>query len=226
MTRCKVERVWRRQALPQSGRIPASHLTLNLQFSLLFKLAKIRRKSGTMPSKLNRVQKHVTKKKGAKINALHENSRDAQRLRRAGARDERVSKLTATREKQNRPWLDRVAFFQERLPETLHPLDLAQIKELVREFLSRHDAELAQLKAERRPGRPPSNRQSLLEQQIKQEALEFESGFWLPNLQDEETLVKLEAWRGEWFALAPVRFVRVAKDGGVKESQFPPRGAS
>lgn len=179
-----------------------------------------------MPSSLNKVQKHVNKKKGHKSNALHENSRDAQRLRRAGARDERVAKVTATREKANRPWLERVEFFQSKLPETLHPLELEKIKELVEEFLSRHNEELAQLKAERRPGRPPSNRQTLLEQQIKQEALEYEGGFWMPNMQDEETLMNIEKWAGEWMALAPLRFVRVVKDGEVKESQFPPRGAS
>lgn len=179
-----------------------------------------------MPSKLNKVQKHVHKKKGAKINALHENSRDAQRLRKAGARDERVARVTATRQQANRPWLERIAFFQDKLPDTLHPLELDQIKDLIRQFLSRHDDELAELKAERRPGRPASTRQTLLEQQVKLEAQEYESGFWLPNLQDEETLVKLEGWGGEWLSLGVLRFIRVAKDGEAKESQFPPRGAS
>ncbi|CAK4030741.1 Hypothetical predicted protein [Lecanosticta acicola] len=179
-----------------------------------------------MPSKLNKVQKHVSKKKGARINALHENSRDAQRLRKAGARDERVARITATRQQANRPWLDRIAFFQDHLPATLHPMDVAQMRDLVQQFLARHDEELAQLKAERRPGRPPSNRQTLLEQQVKAEAQEYESGLWFPNLQDEETLVKLDGWAGEWMSLAVLRFIRVAKDGEVKESQFPPRGAS
>lgn len=179
-----------------------------------------------MPSKLNKVQKHVNKKKGSKVNALHENSRDAKRLRNAGARDERVARTTATREKANRQWLDRVAFFQERLPETLHPLDVAAMQDLIRQFLSRHDEELAGLKAERRPGRPPSNRQALLEQQLKLETHEYESGFWMPDLRDVETLEKLDAWKGEWLGLGNLRFARVEQGGGVKESQFPPRGAS
>ncbi|EME78023.1 uncharacterized protein MYCFIDRAFT_63859 [Pseudocercospora fijiensis CIRAD86] len=179
-----------------------------------------------MPSKLSKVQKHVTKKKGAKIHALHENSRDAIRLRRAAARDERVSNTNATKEKQNRPWLDRVAFFQENLPETLHPLEIAETQALIERFLARHDEEVAALKAERRPGRPASTRQTLLEQQIKTEKAEYESGFWVPNMQDEEALQKLDAWNGSWLALAPLRFVRVDNAGGVKESQFPPRGAA
>jgi translation machinery-associated protein 16 len=179
-----------------------------------------------MVSSLNKVHKHVTKKKGAKIHALHENSRDAHRLRRAGARDERVMKMTSNRQKQNRPWLDRIAFFQDRLPDTLHPLDLDVIKSLVAEYLSRHDAELEELKNERRPGRPPSNRQLLLQQAMDAERKEYEAGLWLPDLRDEQTLMKLDGWTGEWSALSPFRFVRLNKEGVVKESQFPPRGAS
>lgn len=179
-----------------------------------------------MVSKLNKVQKHITKKKGTKINSLHENSRDALRLRKASARDERVLKKTSTREKANAQWLDRIVFFRERLPETLHPLDTARIQEITEEWLSRHDDEIAALKAERRPGRPASNRQSLLEQAVKAERGEYESGFWLPNLQDEETLLKLDSWEGDWLSLANLRFIRVQKTGGIKESQFPPRGAS
>lgn len=179
-----------------------------------------------MPSKLAKVQKHVTKKKGSKINSLHENSRDAQRLRKAGARDDRVARLSAVREKANNQWISRVAFFSEHLPETLHPLELADVQVLVAEFLARNDDELEELKAERRAGRPASTRQTLLEQQQKMEKQEYESGFWLPNLQDEETLIKLDRWKGDWVGLGIMRFVRVERSGAVKESQFPPRGAS
>ena len=56
----------------------------------------------TMPSKFHKVQKRVNKKKGS-TTALHENSRDALRLRSAVARDDRVSRLGALREKINEP---------------------------------------------------------------------------------------------------------------------------
>ena len=86
--------------------------------------------------------------------------------------------------------------------------------------------ELAQLKAERRSGRPASTRQTLLEQRRDLEGKEYESGFWVPNLQDVETLVKLDAWKWDWLSLGNMRFIRVDDKGMVKESQFPPRGAS
>lgn len=179
-----------------------------------------------MPSKLAKVQKHVNKKKGAKATSLHENSRDSRRLRRAGARDDRVARLTAVREKANKQWIDRVAFFQDRLPETLHPLETEKIQALVQEYLERGDEELEELKAERRTGRPASTRQTLLEQQRKMDEKEYESGFWMPNLQDEETLTRLDGWKGDWVGLGVMRFLRVGKDGTVNESSFPPRGAS
>lgn len=180
-----------------------------------------------MPSKLSKVHKAITKKKGpTNIKSLHENSRDARRLRKAGARDDRVNRVTHVREKANRVWIERVSFFQDSLPETLHPLALDEIRALVEEFLARHDEDLEVLKAERRSGRPASTRQTLLEQQRAMEGKEYESGFWMPNLGDEETIVKLDAWKGGWVDLGVMRFVRVVNGGEVKESSFPPRGAS
>ena len=55
-----------------------------------------------MPKSLAKVQKKITKKKG-NSNSLHENSRDAQKLRRAGARSEKLDKLAAARAKANQP---------------------------------------------------------------------------------------------------------------------------
>ncbi|WPG97922.1 Hypothetical protein R9X50_00070500 [Acrodontium crateriforme] len=179
-----------------------------------------------MPSSLNKVQKHVTKKKGAKISSLHENSRDAKRLRRAGARDDRVAKSESLHKKVNRVWLERITFLQDNLPDTLHPLDVAEIQALVREYLDRYNEEIDQLKAERRPGRPASTRQTQLEQQRQVENSEYESGFWIPNVQDEETLQKLDNWKGDWLGLGIMRFIRVNSTGDVLQSQFPPRGAS
>jgi len=179
-----------------------------------------------MPSSLAKVQKHVRKKKGDKSKSLHENSRDAQRLRRATNRDERVAKLGAIKKSANRQWIDRILFCVDHLPDTLHPLEVDEMRSLIQDFVDRNSEELSQLKAERRPGRPPSTRQVLLEQQRDVDAKEFESGFWMPNLQDAETLVKLNDWSGDWISLANMRFVRLRQDGEVKESQFPPRGAS
>ena len=179
-----------------------------------------------MPSSLAKVQKHVRKKKGKKNKSLHENSRDAQRLRRAEGRDDKVARLSSIRQQVNQQWIERIVFIHQRLPATLHPLEISKIKDLVQGYVKRNDEEIVQMKSERRAGRAPSTRQVLFEQQRRTDEKEFESGFWLPNLQDEETLMKLDGWKGDWIGLSNMRFVRVVKEGELRESQFPPRGAS
>jgi translation machinery-associated protein 16 len=179
-----------------------------------------------MPSSLQKVQKHVNKKKGTRATALHEYSRDARRLKRAGARDEKVTREGKVREKANKQFIDRVEFFRQNLPDVLHPFETSEIQRLIQENLTRYDEELEQLKAERRAGRPPSTRQTLVEQARELEVKEYASGFWVPDLQDAEVLQKLEKWSGDWLGLATLRFARVDASGNVKESQFPPRGSS
>lgn len=55
-----------------------------------------------MPKNLAKVQKKIAKKKG-NVSSLHENSRDAKRLRRAGARSEKLEKLAAARGRATQP---------------------------------------------------------------------------------------------------------------------------
>lgn len=55
-----------------------------------------------MPKDLAKVQKKIHKK-GA-TTSLHENSRDAKRLRRAGARSDKLEKLATARGKALQPY--------------------------------------------------------------------------------------------------------------------------
>jgi translation machinery-associated protein 16 len=45
---------------------------------------------------LSKVHKQISKKRGSKLDSLHENSRDAKRLRRASARDDKLSRAAST----------------------------------------------------------------------------------------------------------------------------------
>ena len=93
-------------------------------------------------------------------------------------------------------------------------------------YLTRHDQEIAELKSQRRPGRPSSNREDLLQQSVKMEYREYDGGFWIPDMQDEGNLGLLRGWNGEWTALNAFKYVRLSKDGTMKESSFPPKGLS
>ncbi|KAI4788642.1 hypothetical protein E4T44_13430, partial [Aureobasidium sp. EXF-8845] len=167
----------------------------------------------------------VSKKKGGAL-ALHENSRDALRLRAAVARDDRVARLGAVREKLNDQYLNRILFLQDEIPDPLRPLTDAEVHEAIAKYLGREDDSLAAFKAERRPGRPKSTRHTILEQQQDLEQKEYESGFWIPDMRDEATLIKLRNWKGEWIALSPLGYIRVEKSGSITESAFPPKGAA
>jgi translation machinery-associated protein 16 len=72
---------------------------------------------------------------------------------------------------------------------------------MIEDYLGRDDEELAKLKAERRAGRPPSTRQTLLEQARATEQDEYAAGFWVPDLEDAAVLEKLKQWDGKWASL-------------------------
>lgn len=200
-----------------------------------------------MPVKsFSKVSKHIKEKKKGKINALHEHSRDAKRLQRASARDDKLAGKIAAREKANLPHcmcqrslrsglclrftaVQRISFLQSCLPESPEPLtpySVSDIQELLQLFLARFDDELATLKSERRPGRPPVTREVAIKNQLDADKKEYDAGMWIPDLRDEETLFSLRNWQGEWAGLNIMKFVRVTKGGDVRESSFPPKGQS
>lgn len=122
--------------------------------------------------------------------------------------------------------MSRIKSFQSYTTEHESPLSVAEIQAMIEDYLGRDDEELAKLKAERRPGRPPSTRQSLLETSQKTEQNEYASGFWVPDLEDTANLRKLKEWNGTWAQLATLKFCRISKEGHKRESSFPPKGMS
>ncbi|MCJ1326366.1 hypothetical protein MMC10_003030 [Thelotrema lepadinum] len=178
-----------------------------------------------MAKSLNKVVKKVTKKKG-NTNALHENSRDAKKLRKAASREDRLSRLAAVRVKLNQPYLQRVGFFRDIAQSSSGTFDIEESQRLVLSYIHRDNDELDSLKSERRPGRPPSNREDLLKQRIAAEQGEYSSGFWIPDLSDESNLEKLRVWNEEWSSLGQISFVRVHMDGRALPSSFPPKSLS
>ena len=74
-----------------------------------------------MAKALHKVQKQISKKRAHKSKNLHENSRDAQRIRTAGGREDKLARLLAAATKANqtycqqtsnypRPFLDMLTF--------------------------------------------------------------------------------------------------------------------
>ena len=105
-----------------------------------------------MPKSLEKTRKKIAKKKG-NITALHENSRDSQRLRRAQMRDDKLVRVASARRKNDKPLgmlcrsinsmyvciltsvVVRAAYFQDAIRENNgQPLELDAIQTLIREY--------------------------------------------------------------------------------------------
>lgn len=179
-----------------------------------------------MARALQKVQKKISKKRNGKTTALHENSRNAQRLRQAGAREDKLARIMSAAAKSNQVYVDRVAWFQEMVKDSEQPLSDAELQQAVTDFVGREDEELAELKAAQRPGRPRSRAEEVIQNRIDAEMSQYKAGFWAPEVRDAESLEKLQHWGGQWGGLGSLKFVRVTKDGDVKPSTFPPKSLS
>lgn len=175
---------------------------------------------------LNKIQKHISKKRGGKPTTLHENSRDAQRLRRAGAREDKLHKILDAATRQNQVYVGRIDWFRSALEGSEGSLSEDELVVLTQSFVAREDEELEEVKAERRPGRPPSKIEERINGRKDAEEREFNSGFWIPDLRDQDGRDKLDKWSGDWAGLNTLKFIRITKEGVVKASSFPPKGQS
>ncbi|KAJ5161096.1 hypothetical protein N7492_006488 [Penicillium capsulatum] len=178
-----------------------------------------------MPRTLQKVHKHISKKRGV-VNSLHENSRDAQRLRRAGARDDRLTRHAAISLKARQPYVERLQYFHDAVQPITEPLSDAELADLVLKCINRDSEEIAQLQQERRKGRPPTRREEALKERTNTEEKEFKTGFWLPDLGDADVLAVLKHWNGDWSGLSSMKFIRLLQDGAKQTSSFPPKGMS
>ena len=93
-------------------------------------------------------------------------------------------------------------------------------------YLDHYSEEIAQLKRERRPGRPSTSREDQVKRSIVTEGGEYEAGYWLPDLRDVKNVEALREWSGQWSALNTLKFIRLSRDGSIRESSFPPKGLS
>ncbi|TVY43987.1 Translation machinery-associated protein [Lachnellula occidentalis] len=186
-----------------------------------------------MPKSLEKTRKKIAKKKG-NITALHENSRDSQRLRRAANRDDKLLRVASARKKSDKPlgkaaarFFVRAAFFKALVQDNeSKPLELDAIHSAIQTFVHQHDEEFNALKKERRVGRPASTREDLLRIKIATDEKEYETGFYLPDLTDADNTVFLERWDGDWSYLSTLKWVRISSSGLVQTAKFPPKGES
>ncbi|CAG8958641.1 hypothetical protein HYFRA_00009958 [Hymenoscyphus fraxineus] len=179
-----------------------------------------------MPKSLEKTRKKIAKKKG-NITALHENSRDSQRLRRAQNRDDKLLRVASARKKNDKPLVIRAKYFQETIRANEgKPLELDAIHIAISTWVHQNDEEFSNLKKDRRAGRPASTREDLLRIKIAADEKEYESGFYMPDLTDSDNVVFLDRWEGDWSYLSTLKWVRISRGGLIQPTKFPPKGES
>ncbi|KAK9367250.1 hypothetical protein V1509DRAFT_627439 [Lipomyces kononenkoae] len=164
---------------------------------------------------LKKVEQKLKKK-----SAVHPKARKFKQLNRATLRDVKINKRQADREMARDGQVLRMKFIRAAidLPENKDKDSFTEdeIKTIIQEFANRDDAELEQLKSARRPGRPASARQDALQTRKDFELEEFNTGFYMPDLMDKQNVKQFRDWNLEYSGIGRLRFVRVAKEGGLQ----------
>ncbi|OAR02566.1 hypothetical protein LLEC1_04005 [Akanthomyces lecanii] len=178
-----------------------------------------------MPTSLHKTRKIISKKRGGVVNSLHAKSRDSMRLRLAHARDIRLEKQANARAIKEEPIVDRIEYFHNYLKEKdVTRLELPEVQTLIHNYVHQHDEELNEVKKARRPGRPASNREDQLKRKVDTLEEEYEKGFLIPNVFDEDNSRKLMGYEGSWAYIATIAWSKVSKAGKISNGDFPSKG--
>jgi len=153
-------------------------------------------------------ERSIKKKSGP----THPHSRRATQLARVALRKDKLNQAKAVRNRSSNAKVDRLSTLILMLPDDVDALpDLAAVHSFVSEnFLTRHNEELEELRADRRPGRPPSKREIELKEIIAKEAQEYSEGFEIPDLTSKTNVKLLRDWQGDPQALPLFRMVRIS----------------
>ena len=167
---------------------------------------------------LNKVTKNISKSTGS----LHIKGRKFKQLNRATLRDKKLQQRKSQSLERKSNELSIVFFIQSLLQEKNTANDggdedeeegenfkefsnkkqftLDEMKQIIEKFIHQNDDELQRLQSERRKGRPPTNRQTILEEKLKY------------DLTDQLTVERIKEWNGTTGATTTMKFIRVSKD--------------
>ncbi|GAC77005.1 hypothetical protein PANT_22d00296 [Moesziomyces antarcticus T-34] len=166
--------------------------------------------TGNIPFNTSRwiSERSIKKKSGP----THPYSRRATQLARVAHRKDKLNTAKAIRGRSSNAKVDRLSTLILMLPDELDALpDLAAVHAFVADtFLTRHEDELQELKAERRPGRPPHKRELEIKELMAKENQEYLEGFELPDLTSATNVKLLRDWQGDPQALPLFRMVRIS----------------
>lgn len=171
---------------------------------------------------LSKIHKNLSKRKKAtgKAITVHPNGRKFKQINRATLREAKIQERKREFTERRSNELSRIKFMQD-LINTLDEykdytkFDTPEIAQFIQLFINRDDEEIDEMKAKRKPNRPPHNKQVLLESKKKLEMEEFHKGFQVPDLTLEENVKFLRNWNGSFGAMSTLKLIRVNSKGEI-----------
>ncbi|ODV62739.1 Tma16p ASCRUDRAFT_23111, partial [Ascoidea rubescens DSM 1968] len=157
---------------------------------------------------LNKVSKSIEKSK----TVLHPKGRKLKQLNRANLRNGKLLAKKSSRLNLKQSLIHRLDYIKNELNSNklYSKKDILTHEEanaLILNYINRNLTELNDLKKNRRPGRPISNRQNLLQNLLDSELTEFnKNGFHFPDLSLASNLVYIRNWNGTLGATTILNF--------------------
>lgn len=160
---------------------------------------------------LSKIQKN-NKSQGKNL-TVHPKGRKFQKLTAATLRENKIAAKKKAHNDRRSNELSRVKFIQDVVnTDSFKDQSVFTLEETVifaKEFISRDDNELDELKQKRRSNRPPSTRQVMLQQKRDNEEKELASGFLVPDLIDADNVTFLRNWNQTFGSLSTLKLIRV-----------------
>lgn len=162
---------------------------------------------------LSKVNRTLNKSKGA----IHIKGRKFKQLNRATLREKKLGDRKLKHLIQKEKEMGIIYFFQKLINDdddfkTQETFTFEEMKGFTEIFLTRYNEELEELDANRRPGRPLTNRHQLLQEKVKHENHLYLTGIKIPNLADKSTVQFLKLWNGTAGATTVMKFIQISKD--------------
>lgn len=175
-----------------------------------------------MPSakSISKVSKQIKQKKGP----LHPKGRKAKMLARASLREQKINLTKLHHAEYKDMELLIVRFFQDAITAgeyaDLKSFKISDMKIFIEAFIDRDNEELEEMRNERRPGRPSTKKQDLLENRIKKEKHQYLTGWSVPNLTDVDTVELLRKWKGDQGGVTVIKHIICSKNSKDDENEM------
>ncbi|KAJ3142644.1 hypothetical protein HK100_011934 [Physocladia obscura] len=153
------------------------------------------------------------------IEKAHPFSRKAKQVRRAYAREERLSKIKTIGDEVKTRVVDRLVWFKYALPDDVEVATPEIVHDLIDQYINRNNDEIEALRATIRPNRPKPAKLELYNMLMGKDRHEYRTGMKLPDLLNAANVVKLRRWEGDYNGMQAIKMVTVLAStapGGIK----------